>query len=493
MPAIIPTRIGGVFALAATLAFPLSALADAEVQQSGSYWRASVDGRNVYTGMRMFEAVNTAINEMGPGTVNIRSSGSSGPDGGEVYGIRPQSGTVLDFHGNAINSNGGELVVPVYCDRKDGVTVRNLNVTGNPRYGIWFRGCSNVTLHNISMDLRNNNPVGLGIRVDASTGPARNLTISGNIRVNGARGHGVETYGVDGFTIGDVTVNNNGGSGLLLNDSRNGTVGVVTGNRNNQGGGYATFRVANNNGPNVEVEGVHSRNSGRGFFSVSGSNGTLVRHVDIASSSAQGIFLEDARNTHVLSGSVSRGNPNCQLVRTSGSSINVSGCTRVGTPPSEPGNGNGNGGGSGDIADGTYRITPAHSGKALDLAMCDTSAGSNVQQWEWLDNVCQKWTLTHVRDGFYRISPSHGPDKALDIAGVSRENGANVMIWEWLNNDNQLFRFQSAGTGRWRIISRHSEKCLDVDDFSQDAGANLAQWTCISGNTNQMFELQRTN
>ncbi len=473
--------------LALLLSFPMATLADAEVQQSGRYWRATVDGRNVHTGTRMFEAVNAAINDMGPGTVNIRTSGSSGPDGGEVYGIRPQNGTVLDFHGNTIHANGGELVVPVYCDRRNGITVRNLNVTGNPRYGVWFRGCSNVTLHNITMDLSANNPVGLGIRVDASTGPARNLTISGNAQVNGAAGHGIETYGVDGFTIGDVSINNNGGSGLLLNDSRNGTVGTVTGYRNNQGGGYATFRVANNNGPNVEVEGVHSRSSGRGFFSVSGSNGTLVHHVDIADSTAQGIFLEDARDTHVLSGSVSNGNPNCQLVRTTSSSVNVSGCARVGTSPSDPGNGDS----SADIANGTYRLTPAHSGKALDLAMCDTSSGTNIQQWNWLNNVCQSWTVTHVTGGYYRISPTHGPDKAFDIAGLSTGDGANVMIWDWLGNDNQLFRFQSAGTGRWRIIARHSEKCLDVDSFSQDAGANLMQWTCISGNTNQMFELQR--
>lgn len=481
--------VSGALSLVLLAPFSQTALADAEVQRSGFYWRASVDGNNVYTGTRMVDAVNAAIDTMGPGTVNVLSSGSSGSDGGEVYGIRPQDGTVLDFHGNTITANGGELVVPVYCDRRNGITVRNLNVEGNPRYGMWFRGCSNVTLHNITMNLNISNPVGLGIRVDASTGPARNLTISGNIRVEGSRTHGIETYGVDGFSIGDVTVNNSGGSGLLLNDSRNGTVGVVTGNRNNQGGGYATFRVANNNGPNVRVEGVYSRNSGRGFFSVSGSNGTTVRHVDIANPTAQGIFLEDASNTHVLSGSVSNGNPNCQLVRTSSSSLNVSGCTRVGTPPSEPGGDNG--GGSANISDGTFRITPVHSGKAMDLAMCDTSAGTNIQQWNWLDNVCQKWNVTHISGGYYRIAPSHGPDKALDISGVSTENGANVMIWEWLGNDNQLFRFQDAGTGRWRIIPKHSEKCLDVDSFSQDAGANLMQWTCISGNTNQMFQLER--
>lgn len=298
----------------------------AEVHREGGIWHASVNGANVYNGPRMFDAVNAAIDNLNGGTVNIRNSGDSGPDGGDVYAIRPTPGTVLDFHGHTVHANGGHLVVPVYCDRRDNITVRNLRVTGNPRYGVWFRGCSNITLHNITMDLTRDNPVGLGIRVDASTGPARQLTISGNIDIRGAAGHGIETYSVDGFEIDDVTIMNTGGSGVLLNDSRNGTVGHVVGHYNNPTGGYATFRVANNNGPNVRVASVYSRNSGRGFFSVSGSRGTTIQYVDIANTRAQGIFLEDALTTHVRSGVVANGNPNCQLVRTYLSTLNVRGC-----------------------------------------------------------------------------------------------------------------------------------------------------------------------
>ncbi|HYH02876.1 MAG TPA: right-handed parallel beta-helix repeat-containing protein, partial [Bacillota bacterium] len=162
---------------------------------------------------------------------------------------------------------------------------------------------------------------GLGIRVDDSKGGwSKNLKIQGNIniiRCSGASCHGIETYGVDGFTIGNVTVNNTGGCGVLLNKSKNGTVGTVTGNNNCKGGGYATFRVANNNGPNVTCAKVYSRNSGRGFFSVSGSNGCTVNTVDIANNTSHGIFLEDASNTRVNGGTVSGCNPNVQHVRTS--------------------------------------------------------------------------------------------------------------------------------------------------------------------------------
>src|SRR5690606_24583308 len=416
------------------------AAADAEVTRTNGSWLARVDGNTVYQGSRYFDAINAAINNMGTGTVNIRNSGDSGPDGGDVYAIRPRAGQTLDFHGHQVNANGGELVVPIYCDRRDNITVRNLHVTGNPRYGVWFRGCSNVLLHNITMGLNNNNPVGLGIRVDASTGTARNLTISGNININGSAGHGIETYGIDGFTIGDVTVTNSGGCGLLLNDSRNGTVGNVIGHYNNRGGGYATFRVANNNGPNVTVNSVYSRNSGRGFFSVSGSQGTTVNYVDIANTTSHGVFLEDASNTHVLSGTVASGNPNCQLVRSNNVSLRVTGCSSVGTPPCGPGSSSSSGSNNGTI-DGTYSLVPVHTGKALDTTWCATNNGTNVQQWTGLNNVSQKWRIAPVDGSFHRISPVHAPDKALDVDSFSTANGANVMLWSYAGGPNQQFRF----------------------------------------------------
>lgn len=457
-------------------------LAQGEVTRSGSTWSARVNGNTVYTGNRMFDAVNAACNNMGAGTINIRNSGDSGNDGGNVYAIRPRANQTLDFHGHTVNCNSnGHLVVAVHADRRDGITVRNLRVTGNPRYGIWFRGCSNVTLTNITMNLNNNSPVGLGIRVDASTGPASNLTINGTTTVTGSAGHGIETYSVNGVSIGDVTVNNTGGCGVLLNDSDNCTVGVVTGNYNNQGGGYATFRVANNN-RSTHCEGVYSRNSGRGFFSVSGSRDCTIDWVDIANTTSHGIFLEDATNTHILSGSVSGGSPNCQEVRTSNCSINVSGC-----------GGSGGGGGNNGTINGVYSIVASHSGKALDTYNWGTTDGTNIVQWNYWGGQAQQFNITPVDGEWHRITPVIATSKAIDVDGISTANGANIHIWNYWGGHGQQFRFQSAGTGLWRIIARHSGKCLDVEGSSSNDGANVIQWECISGAQNQMFSLDRVS
>ena len=265
-----------------------------------------------------------AIDNLTPGrrtkeTVHIRNSGSTGGfEGPDVRGVRPRDFTILDFHGTTVNVNdtGQELVVPILARRVNNFEVRNIVITGNPRYGIWVQTCTNIVLSNIMVNIPQATQLGLGIRVDNGRGDlSRNLTIDRALVMN-TRENGVETFGVDGFRIGRVEAINTGSAGLLLNDSRNGTVDEVIGTRNSMGGGFATFRVANNNGPNVRVRRVVSRDSGRGFFSVSGSRGTTIDFVDIANTTSQGIFLEDTSDTRVLSGTVSGGNPNCQLVRT---------------------------------------------------------------------------------------------------------------------------------------------------------------------------------
>jgi len=155
------------------------------------------------------------------------------------------------------------------------------------------------------------------------------------------------------------------------------------------------------------------------------------------------------------------------------------------------GGGGGGGGSNNGTVNGTYRIAPVHSGKAIDVAWCGTGGGTNLQQWSWLDNDCQKFNITPVDGIWHRISPLNAPAMALDVDSFSTSNGGNIMLWEYLGGWNQQFRFQGAGTGRWRIINRNSGLCMDVEGVSSADGANILQWTCISGSTNQQFELIR--
>lgn len=152
----------------------------------------------------------------------------------------------------------------------------------------------------------------------------------------------------------------------------------------------------------------------------------------------------------------------------------------VGSPPSS---------GGPVTSGGTYRITPRHSGKALDVVGCGTADGTNVNQWSWLNNNCQKWVFTDV-GGAYRISPVNATSKALDLANCSGSNLANIQIWNWLNNDCQKWELLDRGSGYYSIRSVASGKCLDVNGVSTADGANIIQYTCYSGSHNQQFRFE---
>lgn len=139
---------------------------------------------------------------------------------------------------------------------------------------------------------------------------------------------------------------------------------------------------------------------------------------------------------------------------------------------------------------GNYRITPVHSGKSLDVENCGTAAGTNLRQWSWLNNNCQKFSITSIDGIWHKISPLSATGLAFDVNSFSTANGANLMLWNSYSNYAQQFRFQSAGSGRYRIVNRNSEKCLDISAAATTDGANLNQWECIASATNQMFSLQ---
>jgi len=134
---------------------------------------------------------------------------------------------------------------------------------------------------------------------------ARNIRID-NVYVQGASSHAVETYGVDGLTVGTVTARNVGESGLLLNQTINATIGTVDAQGAGAGTGYAAFRMANRNGrvgssypANIRVGSVIARGGGRGVFCVSESGGAVIDRVDIAQTGSNSILIENCYNVTI--------------------------------------------------------------------------------------------------------------------------------------------------------------------------------------------------
>jgi hypothetical protein len=310
----------------ALLTLLFSSAASVNAQRTGEVtfaeeaWTTRINGATVYTGSDMIQAIQTAVNFLTPNRVakeivNIRSSGFTGIHqwDGDVKRIELASNTILDFHGNTLHVNDAadNTIVPIRGRGVDNIEVRNLRMTGNPRYGIWLFGCVNVVLENIHLSIAGTESSvgpGLGIRMEARNGQTSGRWNSNvelrNIFVERSKGHAVEVWGTDGLRADLIATRNTGGCGLLVNGSRNVHVGQVVSFRANYGGGYAAFRAANNAGPNIVVDKVTARECGRGVFTVSGSHGVTIHEVDIAGSTSHGILIEDTQDTEINGGVV---------------------------------------------------------------------------------------------------------------------------------------------------------------------------------------------
>lgn len=146
------------------------------------------------------------------------------------------------------------------------------------------------------------------------------------------------------------------------------------------------------------------------------------------------------------------------------------------------------GGGNGTF-NGVYSFVAQHSGKAIDTYNFGTSNGTNIVQWSYWGGDAQRFQVTHLGNGWHRISPVIATSQCIDVSGVSTASGANIHTWQYLGGNNQQWRFENAGNGNWKIIARHSGKCLDVEERSTADGANILQWDCVSGAQNQAFQV----
>ncbi|MFD7302815.1 hypothetical protein ACFV83_18125 [Streptomyces pharetrae] len=288
----------------------------AEAVLNGGTWTARRGGTVVHTGTDMRAAVQAAVNSLTAGRtakqrVVVRGSGSM-PAGSRVS---LPSYTVLDVCGTInVTGTGTGDQAPVYSRGTRDIEVQHLNVTGSPLYGIFLRNVQNATLGQIDMRLSS----GLGVRIDNCGDTSqwtRNVRID-SVFVSGASSHAVETYGVDGLTVGTVTARNVGESGLLLNQTVNATITKVDAENAGTGTGYAAFRMANRNGRvgssypvNIRVGEVVARGGGRGVFCVSESGGAVIDRVTLSNTGNNAVLVENCYNVTLAaqSGSVTGG------------------------------------------------------------------------------------------------------------------------------------------------------------------------------------------
>lgn len=297
--------ISAVLALASFSNAQCGSAPDATVDGADGAYTASMGSEVVYEGADYLVAIQTALDTIAEGqTVSVIADGSIGEGTISISSGKTFEGCGIIDAG--FNSGRGAIES---LDTAD-VSIPYLTMTGAPYFGMRFYGTSGLSLGEITMNLSG----GLGIRFERDEAGSTDVSM-GTITVTGAGSHAVETWNIDGLTIGSVIARDVGECGLLIQETTNAQIGLVDGDNVAAGNGYATFRMANNNGqtsdggyePNVFVDSVVSRGGGRGIFCVSQSGAAVIESIDLADNENNAILIENCYNVAINSGTVNGG------------------------------------------------------------------------------------------------------------------------------------------------------------------------------------------
>lgn len=138
---------------------------------------------------------------------------------------------------------------------------------------------------------------------------------------------------------------------------------------------------------------------------------------------------------------------------------------------------------------GLYTMTSAaNAGLAIDASGASFSNGTNAIVWKSSDTNNQKFAMTPVGGGYYRITLALGGT----VLGATGGNGASVKLYNWSGADSQLwkpvlvdggFTLQNKGTGM-RLAAAGKNSGSDVVQ-QRAAGTDVQKWRISKGFINQ--------
>ena len=120
-----------------------------------------------------------------------------------------------------------------------------------------------------------------------------------------------------------------------------------------------------------------------------------------------------------------------------------------------------------DMGDWYLRRVNGHSVLELEVAGPTTyERESHLQQYPWADWDSQKWKFEYLGNGHYRLI-SKFSNKCLNVWAEKTDNYAAIKQATCSPVDAQLWRLEPVENGYFRITNKHSDKCLDVDNAEQ--------------------------
>ena len=181
-----------------------------------------------------------------------------------------------------------------------------------------------------------------------------------------------------------------------------------------------------------------------------------------------------------------------------------------------------------EYKEGFYKITAMHTGKSLTVKNNNIEEGSQIVQEDYKGLDGQKWIIRDSKvngwvieslsnpelalsiegtigngskiilsksettdnqmyylynlnsqektreEGTYEILVGSSCTKGLEVSGSNKENGAKIGIWEYGNASAQKFDLVYVD-GYYKILAKHTGKCLTVKDNNLQEGSQIVQ------------------
>ncbi len=150
-------------------------------------------------------------------------------------------------------------------------------------------------------------------------------------------------------------------------------------------------------------------------------------------------------------------------------------------------------------SDGYYNIISKSSGINLEVAGGKTANGTNIQINFATNSKNQKFRFIEagmgkktIENGTYEITSKIASNMLIDVSAGSSEDGANVQIWADANEKQQKFELTYLGNGSYKILCKRSGKALTASETGTTNYSNVYQSTYIE-KLNQMWRIEKKN
>ena len=130
-----------------------------------------------------------------------------------------------------------------------------------------------------------------------------------------------------------------------------------------------------------------------------------------------------------------------------------------------------------------YLLVAMHSQKCAQILSESRDNAGIIGQWDCGTQDTFKWKKIAVGEGYFQLQSVYS-NKCLQVSAALRSSGVLITQWDCVDQPHlqwkEIFVERSLGHSFYQIVSKLSEKCLQVAGASNDNGAFLIQADCVN-------------